>query len=253
PQIVQIRSEAAGRQRRRAGRGIAEELADEEIGLGLGRRAQLLEHALALLLDVRRYRAARRLGDDDAQVLVELLQQTEQVVHGTGLAVGGAHQRGQRPEPLLDRVARQRVGERAGRALRRAEPLPQPLLGLLHRARDRARRARIAALLVERGLPCERLQQQEQRRVLRTRKHAEEPRGLVRGRKRRERDVEQQRRVQLGELVEVELAHPSEQAAALRVVDLGLRTEDPRLGRELRRQRLAAVDEHLPVALAREE
>src|SRR5690606_41318419 len=55
PQIVQIRSEAAGRQRRRAGRGIAEELADEEIGLGLGRRAQLLEHALALLLDVRRY------------------------------------------------------------------------------------------------------------------------------------------------------------------------------------------------------
>src|SRR5690606_16820461 len=111
----------------------------------------------------------------------------------------------------------------------------------------------VALLLIERGLPRERLQQQKQRRVVGTRKDAEEPRGLVRARERRERDVEQQRRVEVGELVEVELAHPREQAVALVVVDLGLRAENPRLGRELLGQRLAAIDEHLPVALPREE
>src|SRR5690606_28936387 len=107
---------------------------------------------------------------------------------------------------------------------------------------------------VERRLALDLSKQQDQRRIVRPRENVEKTRRFVGRRKRRERHIEQGRRIERGKFVEVESAHARRELLALLGTERRLLfAEDPRLGPELRRELAASIHENLLVAGFREE
>src|SRR5690606_8655494 len=107
--------------------------------------------------------AAGGFARDDAEVLIEVVHETHQVIDGPRLPLALIDQCAECAEAILYDIAGEIRGQRVRHLLRRAEDALQALLELSDAILGTRNQPRTAVCLIERRLPRNLLQEQQQR------------------------------------------------------------------------------------------